>query len=144
MKALNGDLYNASTHRLSWALLRISMILTALRCMDTGKVPEKVECSDIDFDIALSIIRTVSHHNDYIFNVLNEGVTEEVKISETYSSAARSTLLSILPDSFTSKDMQAAAVKISKSVRTVERQIRRAIDNGQVKELGKGSYQKIK
>ena len=143
MKALNGDLYNASTHRLSWALLRISMILTALRCMDTGKVPEKVECSDIDFDIALSIIRTVSHHNDYIFNVLNEGVTEEVKISETYSSAARSTLLSILPDSFTSKDMQAAAVKISKSIRTVERQIRRAIDNGQVKELGKGSYQKI-
>ena len=143
MKALNGDLYNASTHRLSWALLRISMILTALRCMDTGKVPEKVECSDIDFDIALSIIRTVSHHNDYIFNVLNEGVTEEVKVSETYSSAARSTLLSILPDSFTSKDMQAAAVKISKSVRTVERQIRRAINNGQVKELGKGSYQKI-
>lgn len=144
MKALNGDLYNASTHRLSWALLRISMILSALRCMDTGKVPEKIECSDADFDTALSIIRTISHHNDYIFNVLNEGVTEEVKISETYSSAARSTLLSILPDSFTSKDMQAAAVKISKSVRTVERQIRRAIDNGQVKELGKGSYQKIK
>lgn len=143
MKELNGDLYNASTHRLSWALLRISMILTALRCMDTGKVPEKVECSDIDFDIALSIVKTVSHHNDYIFNVLNEGVTEEVKISETYSSAARATLLSILPDSFTSKDMQTAAVKISKSVRTVERQIRRAIQNGQVKELGKGSYRKI-
>ena len=143
MKELNGDLYNASTHRLSWALLRISMILSALRCMDTGKVPEKIECSDTDFDTALSIIRTISQHNDYIFNVLNEGITEEVKVSETYSSAARSTLLSILPDSFTSKDMQAAAVKISKSVRTVERQIRRAINNGQVKELGKGSYQKI-
>ena len=143
MKELNGDLYNASTHRLSWALLRISMILSALRCMDTGKVPEKIECSDTDFDTALSIIRTISQHNDYIFHVLNEGITEEVKVSETYSSAARSTLLSILPDSFTSKDMQAAAVKISKSVRTVERQIRRAINNGQVKELGKGSYQKI-
>lgn len=143
MKELNGDLYNASTHRLSWALLRISMILSALRCMDTGKVPEKIECSDTDFDTALSIIRTISQHNDYIFNVLNEGITEEVKVSETYSSAARSTLLSILPDSFTSKDMQAAAMKISKSVRTVERQIRRAINNGQVKELGKGSYQKI-
>ena len=143
MKELNGDLYNASTHRLSWALLRISMILSALRCMDTGKVPEKIECSDADFDTALSIIRTISQHNDYIFNVLNEGVTEEVKISETYSSAARATLLSILPDQFTSKDMKAAAVKISKSVRTVERQVRRAIERGQVKELGKGSYQKI-
>jgi hypothetical protein len=39
--------------------------------------------------------------------------------------------------------MKAAAVKISKSLRTVERQIRRAIERGQVKELGKGSYQKI-
>lgn len=143
MKELNGDLYNASTHRLSWALLRIAMILTALRCMDTGKVPEKIECADTDFDTALSIIKTVSHHNDYIFNVLNEGVTEEVKVSETYSSAARATLLSILPDQFTSKDMKAAAVKISKSLRTVERQVRRAIQKGQVKELGKGSYQKI-
>lgn len=143
MKELNGDLYNASTHRLSWALLRIAMILTALRCMDTGKVPEKIECADTDFDTALSIIKTVSHHNDYIFNVLNEGVTEEVKVSETYSSAARATLLSILPDQFTSKDMKAAALKINKSVRTVERQIRRAIQKGQVKELGKGSYQKI-
>ena len=143
MKELNGDLYNASTHRLSWALLRISMILSALRCMDTGKVPEKIECTDTDFDTALSIIRTISQHNDYIFNVLNEGVTEEVKVSETYSSAARATLLSILPDQFTSKDMKAAAVKISKSLRTVERQIRRAIQKGQVKELGKGSYQKI-
>lgn len=143
MKELNGDLYNASTHRLSWALLRIAMILTALRCMDTGKVPEKIECADSDFDTALSIIKTVSHHNDYIFNVLNEGVTEEVKVSETYSSAARATLLSILPDQFTSKDMKAASLKINKSVRTVERQIRRAIQKGQVKELGKGSYQKI-
>ena len=143
MKELNGDLYNASTHRLSWALLRIAMILTALRCMDTGRIPEKIECADIDFDTALSIIKTVSHHNDYIFNVLNEGVTEEVKVSETYSSAARATLLSILPNQFTSKDMKEAAVKISKSVRTVERQVRRAIQKGQVKELGKGSYQKI-
>lgn len=143
MKELNGDLYNASTHRLSWALLRIAMILTALRCMDTGKVPEKVECTDADFDTAVSIIKTISQHNDYIFNVLNEGVTEEVKVSETYSSAARATLLSILPDQFTSKDMKAAAVKITKSLRTVERQVRRAIQKGQVKELGKGSYQKI-
>lgn len=29
MKELNGDLYNASTHRLSWACLRISVALTA-------------------------------------------------------------------------------------------------------------------
>ncbi len=142
MIGLNGDLYNASTHRLSWAALRIAMVLTALRMMDSGRISEKAECSDADFDTTLSIIRTVSAHNDYIFNVLNDGNGEDVKVSETYSSAARSTLLSILPDSFTSKDMQSAALRIGKTVRTVERQIRRAIENGQVKELARGSYRK--
>ncbi len=142
MIGLNGDLYNASTHRLSWAALRIAMVLTALRMMDSGRISEKAECSDADFDTTLSIIRTVSAHNDYIFNVLNDGKGEDVKVSETYSSAARSTLLSILPDIFTSKDMQSAALRIGKTVRTVERQIRRAIENGQVKELARGSYRK--
>ena len=142
MIGLNGDLYNASTHRLSWAALRIAMVLTALRMMDSGRISEKAECSDADFDTTLSIIRTVSAHNDYIFNVLNDGKGEDVKVSETYSSAARSTLLSILPDSFTSKDMQSAALRIGKTVRTVERQIRRAIENGQVKEMTRGSYRK--
>ena len=144
MKELNGDLYNASTHRLSWACLRIAMVLTALRCMDRGTVPEKIECSDADFNIALSIIRTVSEHNDYIFNVLNEGITEDVKVSETYSSAARHVLLNNLPDRFSSEDMQALSVKLGKSIRTIQRQVRRAIQNGQVKELAKGRYEQVK
>lgn len=143
MKDVNGDLYNASTHRLSWAALRIAMILTALRMMDSGQITDKIECSDPDFDIAISIIKTISAHNDYIFNVLNDGICEDVKVSETYSSATRSALLGILPAKFTSKDMQNAAVSIGKSVRTVERQIRRAVQKGQVRELGKGSYEKI-
>lgn len=144
MKELNGDLYNASTHRLSWACLRIAMVLTALRCMDRGSVPEKIECSDADFNIALSIIRTVSEHNDYIFNVLNEGITEDVKVSETYSSAARHVLLNNLPDRFSSEDMQALSVKLGKSIRTIQRQVRRAIQKGQVKELAKGRYEQVK
>ena len=144
MKELNGDLYNASTHRLSWACLRIAMVLTALRCMDRGSVPEKIECSDADFNIALSIIRTVSEQNDYIFNVLNEGITEDVKVSETYSSAARHVLLNNLPDRFSSEDMQALSVKLGKSIRTIQRQVRRAIQNGQVKELAKGRYEQVK
>lgn len=144
IKELNGDLYNASTHRLSCAGLRIAMALTALRCMDRGSVPEKIECSDADFDIALSIIRTVSHHNDYIFNVLNDGITEDVKVSETYSSAARNVLLTNLPDKFNDEDMQTLSVKLGKSLRTIQRQVLRAIQNGQVKELAKGRYEKVK
>lgn len=142
MRGLNGDLYTASSHRLSWAALRIAMVLTALRIMDSGNIQSSIECSDTDFGITMSIIRTVTEHNDYVFNILNGGIEEEVKVSETYSSAARATLLSILPDTFTSKDMREAAVKISKTLRTVERQVRRAVQSGQVKELGRGLYKK--
>lgn len=42
MKELNGDLYNASTHRLSWGLLRVAMILTALRYMEVKAIPERL------------------------------------------------------------------------------------------------------
>lgn len=142
MLELNGELYTASTHRLSWAALRIAMVLTSLRVMDSGHFTEALECSDTDFETVMSMIRTISAHNDYIFNVLNDGVSEDVKVSETYSSAARDSLLSLLPVDFNAKDLKAAAVHIGKSLRTVERQIRRAIDKGQVRELGKGKYRK--
>ena len=59
IKEFNGDLYNDSTQRLPWACLRIAMVPAELRCMGRGSIPEKIECSDADFDLALSIIRTV-------------------------------------------------------------------------------------
>ncbi|MGM9768146.1 MAG: hypothetical protein ACI3Z0_06760 [Candidatus Cryptobacteroides sp.] len=70
-------------------------------------------------------------------------IAEDVKVSETYSSAARNVLLNNLPVRFTSEDMQALSVKLGKSIRTIQRQVRRAIQNGQVKELSKGRYEKF-
>lgn len=112
--------------------------------MGRGSIPEKIECSDADFDLALSIIRTVSHHNEYIFNVLNDGISEDVKVSETYSSAARNVLLNNLPDRFTSEDMQVLSVKLGKSIRTIQRQVRRATQNGQIIEISKERYERLK
>lgn len=56
MQELNGDRYSASTHRLAWCFLRIAMVLTTLRRMDSGTIKESVECSDADFDMTISQI----------------------------------------------------------------------------------------
>ena len=48
------------------------MVLTTLRMMDTGRFADTVECADEDFETTIGIISTLSHHNDYIFNVLNK------------------------------------------------------------------------
>lgn len=124
-------------------MLRIPMILTALRCMDYGRVPEKIECSDTDYDMALGIIRAVSSHNDYVFNVPNEGINEDVRVSEIYSSSVRNVLISMLPKKFNAEGLKAMSVKAEKSLQMVQRQVLRAIEKGQVKEFAKGSYQKI-
>lgn len=89
MEDFNGDRYSASSHRLAWCFLRISMVLTALRMMDSGQITENVECSDVDFDITMELIRVISVHNDYIFNVLDRERPEGIAVADSYSSATR-------------------------------------------------------
>lgn len=53
MQELNGDLYSASSHRLAWGFLRVAMVLTTLRMMDTGRFADTVECADEDFETTI-------------------------------------------------------------------------------------------
>ena len=142
MKELNGDRYSASTHRLAWCFLRIAMILTALRMMDSGVVTERVECADVDFETTMEIIKVISVHNDYIFNVLDRERPEGVAVADSYSSATRKAILQALPGYFTTEDMKDIAKKIGKSLRTVRRQVGRAIEAGEIRQVKHGEYKK--
>jgi len=143
MHELNGDRYSANSHRLAWCFLRIAMVLTSLRIMETRAINDSVECSDEDFNTTLEIIRVISAHNDYIFNVLDKDRVEGIAVADSYSSATRKTILSALPGYFTTDDMKKVAVKIGKTLRTVRRQISRAIDAGEVSQVKHGEYKKL-
>lgn len=143
MQDFNGDRYSASSHRLAWCFLRIAMVLTALRMMDSGCITESVECSDIDFAATQAIIRVISRHNDYIFNVLDKERTESIAVADSYSSATRKSILSALPGYFTTTDMKEISQKIGKSLRTVRRQIARAIEAGEIQQVKHGEYKKL-
>ena len=142
MKDLNGDRYSASSHRLAWCFLRIAMVLTALRMMDAGTVPEVVECSDADFETTREIIRVISAHNDYIFNVLDRERPEGIAVADSYSAATRKAILAALPGYFTVEDMKGVAAKVGKSLRTVRRQVARAVEAGEVRQVKHGEYRK--
>ena len=143
MQDFNGDRYSASSHRLAWCFLRIAMVLTALRMMDSGSITETVECSDIDFATTQAIIRVISRHNDYIFNVLDKERPEGIAVADSYSSATRKSILSALPGYFTTTDMKEISQKICKSLRTVRRQIARAIEAGEIQQVKHGEYKKL-
>lgn len=143
MHELNGNRYSASSHRLAWCFLRIAMVLTTMRMMDSGNIADQVECSDIDFETTLKIIKVISVHNDYIFNVLDKERPDEVAVADSYSSATRKAILSGLPVHFNTEDMKKIAGDIGKSLRTVRRQIARAIESGEVQQVKHGEYRKM-
>jgi hypothetical protein len=143
MHELNGDLYSASSHRLAWCFLRVAMVLTTLRIMDTGRIDNTVECADVDFETTLDIIKVISYHNDYIFNVLNKERPEGIAVADSYSAATRNFILDALPGQFSTDNMKEVALKINKSLRTVRRQIKRAIESGKVQMIRSGEYKKL-
>ena len=142
MLDFNGDSYSASTHRLAWCFLRIAMVITALRMMETGKIQDRIECSDTDFETTMELIKVISAHNDYVFNVLTKERPEGIAVADSYSSATRKTILSALPGYFTTEDMKSVAAKVGKSLRTIRRQIARALESGEVTQVKHGEYKK--
>ena len=143
MQDFNGDRYSASSHRLAWCFLRITMVLTALRMMDADTIKESVECEDVDFDATMEIIRVISTHNDYIFNVLDRERPEGIAVADSYSSATRKTILAALPGYFKTDDMKTVAKNVGKSLRTVRRQVARAIQAGEIQQVKHGEYKKL-
>lgn len=143
MQEFNGDRYSASSHRLAWCFLRVAMVLTALRMMDSGRITDKVECSDVDFEITLQIIKVISIHNDYIFNVLDKERPDGIAVADSYPSATRKAIISSLPEYFKTDDMKEVAKSICKSLRTVRRQVARAIEAGEIQQVKHGEYKKM-
>ena len=143
MQEFNGDRYSASSHRLAWCFLRVAMFLTALRMMDSGRITDKVECSDVDFETTLQIIKVISIHNDYIFNVLDKERPDGIAVADSYSSATRKAIISSLPGYFKTDDMKEVAKSIGKSLRTVRRQVARAIEAGEIQQVKHGEYKKM-
>lgn len=143
MHEFNGDRYSASSHRLAWCFLRVAMVLSALRLMDSGRITENVECNDVDFDSTMKIIKVISTHNDYIFNVLDKERPEGIAVADSYSSATRKAIISALPGYFTTEDMKKVAANVGKSLRTMRRQIARAIEAGEIQQVKHGEYKKM-
>ena len=81
--------------------------------MDSGVVTGRVECADVDFETTMEIIKVISAHNDYIFNVLDRERPEGIAVANSYSAATRKTILAALPGYFKTEDMKDIAAKIA-------------------------------
>jgi hypothetical protein len=73
MDHIYGQDIRGSVFRLGLIFFRISMVLTVIRSIDSGEeIKETLFCSDVDFQIANSIVSVVLHHTVHVFNELKK------------------------------------------------------------------------
>lgn len=70
--ALQGLDYIATVRRMGLIAFRISMILSALRILETGDTSEQVICEERDFQAAISMVKVLVKHSSKVFNELPE------------------------------------------------------------------------
>jgi hypothetical protein len=71
---LQGIDYMATIRRLGLIAFRISMILSALRILETGDTSTQITCEERDFRTALAMVRVLVKHSAKVFTELPEDV----------------------------------------------------------------------
>lgn len=69
-RQLLGIDYLATVRRLGLTTYRISMIFSTLRLMDTGELPKRIICEEVDFQNALAITEVLIKHAGKVFSEL--------------------------------------------------------------------------
>lgn len=67
---LKGEEYIGSVRRLGLITYRIAMILSTIRLMETGELPDQLVCDELDFRSAIAIAEILVQHAAYIFTQL--------------------------------------------------------------------------
>lgn len=78
-----------------------------------------------------------------IFIALNNDSPEGIATAESYSAASRTVIIDSLPRKFITDDMKTIAIKIGKTLLTVRRKNKRAIESGEMQMIKAGEYRKF-
>ncbi len=111
---LQGNDYMATVRRLGLIAFRISMILSALRIMETGDISSTIVCEDKDFQAALEIVKVLVKHSSKVFSEL----PEETNLPKRQNRKEK--FLGLLPVSFNRQKYLEVARSLSISDKTAE------------------------
>lgn len=114
---LKGEDYIGTIRRLGLIAFRLSMILSVLRLMESGEIPETIICEQQDFETALSIADTLMVHAAFIFAQLPENDTPTKRLSK------KERFYEALPAKFNRQSYLEVAEKHGVNPKTAERYI---------------------
>ena len=133
---LKGEEYIGTIRRLGLITFRMAMILSTLRLMDSGEIPDKLVCEEQDFNTAITIAETLIEHAAYIFNQLpvSEQPMQRPNKKERFYEA--------LPSQFNRQGYLEVAKQLGVNAKTAEGYITKFKKGGMLHSDVKDSYAK--
>lgn len=132
--SLQGLDYMATIRRLGLIAFRIAMILSALRIMEHGVLPERIICEERDFQTTLEMVRVLVEHASKVFSELPQDapMSKPKEIKERF--------LDALPTRFNTKEYLRIAKYMSLNLKTAEGYITNFFNQGLIYREKQGHY----
>ncbi len=136
-----GDLFDASLKRMPVIMKRIGMILTGLRLDVTKPLPERVVCSEEDFQTMLLIGHKLLMHAAMVFQMMPE--LKATPVGEIGGNMLQKQFFQMLPTDFTKQDAIEQAKVLGVNQRTMERWLVKLIQSSNIQHVAHGEYHKV-
>jgi hypothetical protein len=138
---IDDDNFSATIRRMGIITFRIAMILSALRIKSKRSNINKIICSDIDFESALKISKSLLEHANFLYKTLPEG--KKAIQNKTKKAQQMANLLEMMPETFSRKEMFAISQPINISLRTIDNYLTDYLKDNKIECIGHGIYRKI-
>ena len=135
-----GNEFDSILKRMPVIMKRIGMILTGLR-LDTSKpLPERMVCSEDDFETMLLIGHKLLMHSAMMYQMLPQN--KDAAPGEIGQSLIQKQFFQMLPTDFSKQDAVKTAEVLGVNIKTVEYWLSKFVNSGDLQRIMNGKYQK--
>ena len=135
-----GNEFDSILKRMPVIMKRIGMILTGLRLDMNEPLPERVVCSEDDFQTMLLMGHKLLLHSAMMYQMLPQ--SKDAMPDEIGQSLIQKQFFQMLPTDFTKQDAIRQAEVLGVSVRTMEKWIDKLVQSTDIVRVTHGQYQK--
>jgi hypothetical protein len=136
-----GNEFDSILKRMPVIMKRIGMILTGFRLDMSQPLPERVVCSDDDFQTMMLVGHKLLLHSAMMFQMLP--TSKDATPGEIGQSLIQKQFFQMLPADFSKQDAIEQARVLGVSVRTIERWLVKLVQSSEILHVSHGEYQKV-
>ena len=135
-----GNDFDSILKRMPVIMKRIGMIFTGFRLDMSQPLPERVVCSEDDFEAILLIGHKLLLHSAMMYQMLPQN--KDASPGEIGQSLIQKQFFQMLPTDFSKQDAIKTAEVLGVNVRTMEKWIDKSLKTSDIERVAQGKYQK--